>query len=403
MRRIAAAAAPVAVLADRPVRALLGAELLSTTGTAMTGLALPWFVLQTTGSPARTGLVAAAGWAPMVLLGIPAGSLVSRLGARRTMIACDLARVPLVAAVPILHALGALTFGMLVALAFAIGVFVAPHLASQRALLPELLGAHEGAVMRANAVLQAANRLPVVLGPALAGVLIAAVGASEVLLADAATFLASAALLARFVPERGGPPVDDASGWVWAGVRYVAGDPILRPAVIAATGVELAAQALFLALPILAFVEYDRDPGVAGVLVAAWGVGALLGSAAAFRLADRDPLALIRRAALAQALPLWALALDVSPAVAAGALLASGLANPLVTAPFTTLATLGVPQALRARVMLAFLTASTAAGGLGLVLAGPLAEALGVRTVLLGVAAVATVAAAGFGAATRGR
>jgi hypothetical protein len=118
--------------------------------------------------------------------------------------------------------------------------------------------------------------------------------------------------------------------------------------------------------------------------VAAWGVGALLGSAAVFRLADREPLALIRRAAVVQALPLWLLALELPPAVAAAALLASGLANPLVTAPFITLATVGVPEALRARVMLAFLTASTAAGGLGLAITGPLADALGVRAVLLG-------------------
>ena len=137
------------------------------------------------------------------------------------------------------------------------------------------------------------------------------------------------------------------------------------------------------------------------MLAAAWGVGALLGSAAVFRLADRDPLALIRRAAIAQALPLWVLAFDVPPAGAAAALLASGLANPVVTAPFTTLATVGVPEALRARVLLAFLTASTAAGGLGLALTGPLAEALGLRAVLLGVAAVATLAATGFLLATR--
>jgi len=91
---------------------------------------------------------------------------------------------------------------------------------------------------------------------------------------------------------------------MWSGVRYVWRDPVLRPAVIAATGIELAAQALFLALPVLAYVEYDRRPAVAGLLVA-------------------------------HALPLWVPALDVPPAVAAAALLASGLADPLVTAPFT--------------------------------------------------------------------
>ena len=387
----------------RPLRALLAAEVLSTTGTAMTGIALPWFVLETTGSATRTGVVAAAGWAPMALLSIPAGNVASRLGARGTMVACDLARAPLVAAIPILHAADVLSFGVLVALAFGIGLFVAPHLASQRALLPELLGAGQHAVMRANAALQAAARLPIVLGPALAGVLIAAFGASEVLLGDSATFLLSAVLVAAFVPRSAGAPRRTSGSGMWAGVGYLSRHPVLRPAVIAATGIELAAQALFLALPILAFVEYGGRPGIAGLLVSAWGVGALLGGAAVFRLADREPLVLIRRAAVVQALPLWLLAFELPPAVAAAALLASGLANPLVTAPFITLATVGVPEALRARVMLAFLTASTAAGGLGLAITGPLADALGVRAVLLGVAAVATLAATGFALSTRGR
>ena len=113
---MAAAGAPAVAGARGPLRAVLAAEGLSTTGTAMTGLALPWFVLETTGSATRAGVVAAAGWAPMALLSIPAGTVASRLAARRTMVACDLARAPLVAAIPVLHALDALGFGVLVAL-----------------------------------------------------------------------------------------------------------------------------------------------------------------------------------------------------------------------------------------------------------------------------------------------
>jgi len=160
------------------------------------------------------------------------------------MIVCDLARAPLVAAIPLLHAAGALSLGVLVALALAIGLFAGPHLASQRALLPELLGLHQGAVMRANAALQAAGRLPVVLGPALAGVLIAAVGASNVLLADAVTSLASAGLVVGPVPGSSRPPLARPPTGMWSGVRYLSRDPVLRPAVVAATGLELAAQAL---------------------------------------------------------------------------------------------------------------------------------------------------------------
>jgi MFS family permease len=83
------------ILRDRALVALLSAEVVSSLGSQMTFLALPWFVLVTTGSAARMGVVLAVELLPVALLGIPSGSLVARLGARRTMVFGDFARVPL--------------------------------------------------------------------------------------------------------------------------------------------------------------------------------------------------------------------------------------------------------------------------------------------------------------------
>jgi hypothetical protein len=80
----------------RPLAALLAAEAISTTGSQLTLLALPWFVLVTTGSPARMGVVVAADLVPTVVLALPGGALAGQLGARRAMLACDLARAPLI-------------------------------------------------------------------------------------------------------------------------------------------------------------------------------------------------------------------------------------------------------------------------------------------------------------------
>ena len=121
--------------------------------------------------------MAAVEWLPMALLGIPSGTIAARLGPRSTIIACDAARIPIVAAVPILHWLGALDFGVLLALAFLTGVFFPAHFGSQRTILPALLGEEAEELTRGNAVLQAANRLPMVLGPALGGLLVAVLGA----------------------------------------------------------------------------------------------------------------------------------------------------------------------------------------------------------------------------------
>jgi MFS transporter len=224
---------------------------------------------------------------------------------------------------------------------------------------------------------------------------------AEVLLADAATYGVSAVILLTLVPERAADAVAPPDGGdLWAGARSLAGSAVLRPLTLANAGIELAMQALFLAIPILVFTEYDGRAVVAGALVAAWGTGALAGTALALRLASHAPLTLVRAAMLAQALPLMIVAAPLPPPLLAAGMLLSGLANPVVNAPSFTLVTLGVPPRLRAKAMLAFLTAALAAGGAGLLLTGPAAEAFGARQVILGATVLSTACAAGFALAT---
>jgi MFS family permease len=90
------------------IRAILAAEVVSSIGSSMTVLALPWFVLVTTGSATKLGLVLGIGSIPFVTLPLPAGSLIARIGARQTMVIADAARLPLLAAIPALYSLHAL-------------------------------------------------------------------------------------------------------------------------------------------------------------------------------------------------------------------------------------------------------------------------------------------------------
>jgi hypothetical protein len=393
-------------MTTRSVRAfvpLLGAEIVSTTGTAMTALALPWLVLSTTGSPSRAGFVAAAEWLPMALLGIPSGAIASRLGPLRTMMLCDAFRAPIVALVPVLYWVDALPFAALLALAFMIGAFFPAHFASQRTILPSLVGEETGVVTRGNVLLQAANRLPLLAGPALGGALIGLIGAPAVLLVDAGTYLVAFALLC-LVPRRdrtpGRPPPEDG---LLAGVRHLGQDRLLGSLTFANAGVEFAMQMVFLCLPILAFTAYDEQVGIAAGLLAAWGAGALLGMPLAVRLSEREPVALLRVAFVTQTLPLWLLAFDLPVVVLGAALLVSGLTNPVVNAPTMALVTLRVPEALRAKAMLAFVTVTLGAGGIGLIVTGPAAQALGARSVIACGAALATSCALAFAAVTGAR
>src|SRR6266511_1563811 len=151
---------------QRSVLALLAAEVVSTTGSQMTWLALPWFVLVTTGSATKTSFVMAAELVGLALLGLPGGRLLGRLGARRTMILCDGTRAPLMTIIPVLHWTGGLSFPILLAVAFALGALSAPYFAAQKVIVPELLGEDEERITEANALFQAATRTTMLAGPA---------------------------------------------------------------------------------------------------------------------------------------------------------------------------------------------------------------------------------------------
>ena len=377
------------MLRDRRLIALLGAEIVSGLGSYMSFLALPWFVLVTTGSPTRMGLVLAAEIVPIAVLGIPSGTVVMRLGARTTMWACDLARAPIVAAIPLLHAGDALSFPLLLGLVALIGVFSGPHFAAQRLILPELVGEDERVVAKANSVVEGAERLNQLLGPILAGVLIATVGASNVLYVDAATFFLSFLLVAGLVPRRA-PPADTAEdgGGLLAGFLFLVRDPLLGPTMIVVVVSNALGQAMLAALPVLAYEEFDRSSRVAGVFYAAMGLGAVAGTVIAYKVVERyPPLVLAAVAGIAAALPRWLLGIELPVLGVVAVLAAVTFWNPIGNAPMLAILTVRTPPALRAKVMTALITFATLAMPAGLIVVGPLLEAWGTRPVFLAVAA----------------
>jgi len=378
----------------RAVRALIAAETLSGLGTQMTLVALPWFVLATSHSATKTSAVLAAELVPVALLGLPGGSLASRLGARTTMRAADLSRAGLVALVPLLQHLGALSFGLLMAIVFAIGCFTAPYLASQRVVLPEIVGDDEHAVARANSLVEAATRIAAFAGPAAAGMLIAVVGAIDVLWLDAGSYVASFLLLG-FLPSsrRRARTADDRPG-VLTGVRHVARDQLLGRLFVASLLYGFLFPVLIAALPLVTYARYGGDAVTAGWLYASWGAGSIAGSALAFRLAGSvEPLRLGALAAVAAALPLWPLALELPAAGVAAMMLASGVCIPLINTSYWTVITLHTPAELRAHVLSALVTANLLAGAVGYALAGPAFDYAGFGAVFLVIAGAGSACA----------
>jgi MFS family permease len=378
----------VSIWRDRSLLGLIGAELVSFTGSAMTYVALPWFVAVTTGSLAKMGWVLAAEMAPMAIFGIPAGTLVARLGAKRTMLLADACRAPLMTVVPVLYWTHHLSFAAVLAATFAVGSFSAPYFTSSRLIIPEVAGEDERAVAGVNAITSGANQLTQIGGPVLAGVLIAATTPATVLVVDACTYLVS--FLTVLLAVRVGRRVEQTaeSRGVLAGLRFLVRDPLLGPLLVAACVLNFVAQGLTIGIQGLALVSYDRNAHALGFLFGAFGVGALLGAVAAQRLTRK--LSLPRLAALAIAampLPIFGLVASVPWPAAVVLIAAFGFFLPLTNAPIVGILTVRTPVALRPKVMSAVMAIATLAGPLGFVVAGQLIERMAVTTLFLLVAA----------------
>ncbi|WP_437284597.1 MFS transporter [Sorangium sp. So ce406] len=180
----------------RPLYGWLTAEALSLTGTRVSLIALPLFVLETTGSATRTGLVALAETLPLVLFKVLGGPVIDRVGARRVAIGCDLASTLVVASIPLLYDAGLLGFPLFLALVAVAGALRGPGDAAKQALVPALVASAGVPMERATGLASTVERTASMLGAGAAGLLVAGIGAARALYVDALSFALSALVLA---------------------------------------------------------------------------------------------------------------------------------------------------------------------------------------------------------------
>ena len=314
------------------------------------------------------------------------------------MLACDALWAPATAAIPLLHWAGALSFGLLVALAFVTGIPAGAHFGAQAAIVPELLGDEGPGVARANALFQTASRLTYFVGPALGG---RAPRGHERAGRHARSTRRRSRRRSRSsrstCPARAAPaaPISEADvPRLGDGLALLRRDAVLRPLTSAQFLSQAAFMAMNAAVPVLAFTRYGRDATLAGVLLGAWGGGAMLGGIVAFRIVDaHDPLRLGALAWTLQAVPLWALVATPAPAVAIVALALSGLGNGVRVPPLYSVMMLRIPAPVRAGTMTVSYSFVFASGFLALLAAGPLLDRFGATPVFAAVATAQTAAA----------
>jgi len=328
------------------------------------------------------------------LVGFAAGNLVARLGPRRTMLIADACRAPLMAAIPALHFLGLLSFPLLLALVFVVGAFATPSFASKAALVPAIVGEDEGPVAEANALLQIATRASLLLGPPLAGVLIGLVGATTVLLVDAATFAAGYLLIALFVRVRGTVEDTEESRGLAAGIRFLFRDRLLRPWSIAIIVGDVGWLAFFVAMPFLVLTRFGDQPEILGWILGGFGVGAVVGNVLIFRIVRGiDQLLVGSVGEVFMIVPIWLFLADVQPGFLVASMVAAGLANGVVNAPVWTIFTMRTPPALRTKAWAAIVATTSLVGPLVLLGTGPALDSFGLTGPLLTIFAVQTAAA----------
>ncbi len=385
---------------------LLSAVGVSIFGSRMSFLAVPWFVLITTGSPGRTGLVAFAEMAPYVLVQGFGGPLVDRIGAWRASVSSDLAAAITVGAVPLLYAAGHLSFGPLCGLIAVAGAVRGGGDTARYVMLPGVTERAATPMERGAGLFDGVNRLAAMLGAPAAGVLIAVSSAAAVLAVDAVTFLASAVVVALFVPRsaaQSAGPVDDDDGLQAVttqvgGYRHQLRDGFAH----------LRADRLLLGIGVMVLITNFVDQASGSVLVPVWardvtgspvtlgllsggfGVGAVLGNLTLTWLAPRLP----RRRTYA-----WCFLLAGSPRLFAMAAL--GAVSPVLLISFLSGLGAGginpilgaveyerVPRHLQARVLGALGALAWAGIPIGSLAGGLAVEHLGLRPALLVAASV---------------
>ncbi len=366
-------------------------------------VALALYVTQRTGSATDLGLVLAAQTVPLVTLILFGGVWADRIARHRIMIATDLIRAALHAVLAGLILAGGATVLEMVVIEALFGAARAFFQPAYTGLLPQTIP--EDLAQDARALTGSTANLAILLGPALGTALVLGVGAGEAFALDAATFVLSAALLARVRPRaRGQAPLAPGQSAVvrgdqpgresiWhelrEGWQEVRSRTWVWVTIAAFTGAVLCAYAQWYALaPGIARAHYG-GVGLFGVLESVAGAGAVIGALVGIRWRPRRPM--VAGLLLTFAWPLqsitFALGAPVAVVIALG--LAAGFGFSLFEIWWETALVRNVPASALSRVSAYDWMGSLALLPLGFAVAGPLAGAFGARTVLAVGAALA--------------
>ncbi|MFH0916245.1 MAG: MFS transporter [bacterium] len=281
------------ILRNRNFRLLWTGEGISLVGDQLYLIALPWLVLQLTGSAFAMGTVLALAAIPRALFMLLGGALTDRLSPRVLMLCSNLGRLTLVATLAVLTLGGVVQLWMLYAFALLFGLADAFFFPAQSAMVPKLIGQER--LQTGNAVIQGTAQLSMFVGPALAGVLIAVLdggaasvpdrwGIGVVFALDAASFLASVTTLSLMRLDRQKAAGEAAAkersvlSSIAEGLSAMWKDRVLRYYfVLIAAANFLITGPFSVGIPVLAHTRYSGGAAAFGIILSTYGAGSLAG------------------------------------------------------------------------------------------------------------------------------
>jgi len=372
-----------------PISALFTANAISMVGNVLTAIAIPWFVLQTTGSATQTGITGFFSILPVILAGLLGGALIDRVGYKRTSILADLASGITVALIPLLHFTIGLQFWQLMVLVFLGALLDTPGSTARSALIPDLAALADMPIERATSLNQVIERGSRLVGAPLAGLLIVALGTANVLWLDAVSFFISAMMVAWLVKASHLKPQVVTRGRyrdeLREGFQFLRGDHLLL-AIVVTIMLTNCLDAAYSGVIQPVYVKQVFGSALPlGLIIAANGGGAVLGALIFGAIGHRLPrhatfviMFMVTSArfwilALYPSLPMILIAIFIT-SIGAGPL------NPIIDAVEYE----RVPPHLRGRVFGTITAGAWAAMPLGTLLGGVLTEQLGVQPLLIG-------------------
>jgi H+ antiporter protein len=374
-----------------PLFLILFAALMAGAGNGISLVAFPWLVLQRNGSALEASVVAMAGTLPLLVATLIAGAAVDYIGLRKVSMISDVLSALSVAAVPVL----ALTFGVdvinvaVLAALTALGAFFDPAgMTARETMLPEAATRAGWTLDHANSVYEAVFNLSYIVGPGIGGVLIATLGGINTMWVTASAFGFSIVAVAVLRLEGAGKPDRSAlPERVWAGVieglRFVWNNKVLRTLAF----IDLAATGLYMPMESVLFPKYFTDrnePAQLGWVLMALSIGGLIGAlgyAVLSKYMSRRAVMLTAVLTLGVAMTIIAFLPPLPLILALSAVV--GLVYGPIAPIYNYVMQTRAPQHLRGRVVGVMGSLAYAAGPLGLIVAGPLADSAGLHATFL--------------------